>query len=77
MDDPLAYIRNTYGVPAHQGGRIRFISTNTVVRYGTITGGTHHLQVEWEDDGTEAPLHPTWHVWYLDEHGAVIWPVST
>ena len=66
--DPLQYVRTAYHVPARLGGRVQFIAADTSVRYGTIVGGTHYVRVRW-DDGTEANLHPTYHVIYLDEHG--------
>lgn len=67
----IDYIRDTYRVPARIGGRVQFIEADTAVRYGTVIRATHHLRVRW-DDGTEAWLHPTWHVTYIDEHGYLI-----
>jgi hypothetical protein len=68
--DPCAYVRNTYGVPARIGGRVRFVNTDTSVKYGTIKGATNHLSVLFDGEKRAQLLHPTWHVAYL------IWPVE-
>jgi hypothetical protein len=63
-DMSLAYIRDTYGVPANVGQRIRFTGTGGS-QEGEIVGGTSaHLMVTFAGGGGGV-LHPTWGVEYL------------
>lgn len=60
----LKYIRDTYGVAAHRGQRIRYGSSKPVE--GTILGGKHgRLRVRFDGSKKTVLLHPTWAVKYL------------
>ena len=59
-DDPLTYIRETYGVPAYVGARIKFEG-----RAGVIDGAYGaYLNVRLKGGKRNIRLHPTWHVEY-------------
>ena len=63
--DTMNYIRQTYGVPAKRGARVRYTGVGTP-RYGTIKsacGG--HLRVLLDGDSTPRRYHPTWEIQYL------------
>ena len=66
----LKYVRNTYGVPAQRGCRIRYTDEYGTVWNGRITsarGGRLHVLVDDRVPGYRGRLilHPTWHVEYL------------
>ena len=70
----MAYIRDTYGVPAK-----RFMRVVVGGRPGVISASRGaYLLVRW--DGTvgarAVPCHPTWQVRYLDRDGRQLWPVD-
>jgi hypothetical protein len=79
IEDALAYIRRTYGVPARIGVRVRYTGDPSVRPMdGTIAGAKgQYLLVDmdpyWPVEGASPTLfilHPTWDVEYLDaEHG--------
>ena len=61
----LDYIRETYGVPAEIGRRVKYGAT-----LGTIVGTDGvYLRIKldgWNDVGN---FHPTWNIDYLDGEG--------
>jgi hypothetical protein len=58
----MKHIRDTYGVPAKRGGRIRFEGRDI----GTIVAARHgRLRIRFEGQKRIAFLHPTWEVEYL------------
>lgn len=65
----LAYIRDTYGVPAKRGGRVRYTGGSKPM-LGTITGATGgHLDIRLDDVRYATPFHPTWELEYLPTPG--------
>ncbi|MDV8022318.1 hypothetical protein [Rhodococcus sp. IEGM 1330] len=68
--DALAYVRETYDVPARLGQRISFDGMFPP-REGTIVGGrAAHLKVIFDGEAGVCYLHPTWKVEYLATDGA-------
>lgn len=66
----LEYIRETYGVPAKRGGRIRYTG-NTEPIDGTITSASGpYIRVRFDDRKITVRLHPTWNIKYLTPCGA-------
>ncbi len=65
----LGYIRQTYGVPAQRGGRVKYTGDCTRrgnPRFGTITGAQGaHLRIRMDGDAFAQPYHPTWELEYL------------
>jgi hypothetical protein len=60
----LNYIRETYGVPAYRGRRIRF--THGEPREGVILSGSGpYIRVRFDGEKISKRLHPTWEVEYL------------
>lgn len=60
-------IRNTHGVPAKRGQRVRFTFENRAPRFGTIRsacGGSLYVQLD--GDSFTTGLHPTFGLEYLD-----------
>lgn len=61
----MEYIRNTYGVPAKRGRRIRYTGGDEP-RLGTITGSRNaYLRVMFDGEEFSDLLHPTCEVEYL------------
>lgn len=68
-DASLEYIRETYGVPAHRGGRVRYTGESASLE-GTITSGDGpYIRVRFDDRKMTVRLHPTWNVEYLTAAG--------
>lgn len=66
----MDYIRDTYGVPAKLGGRVRYTGA-APHREGAITGTRNaHLLIRLDGDKQARPYHPTWELTYLDAQGA-------
>lgn len=65
----LEYIRKTYKVPAHRGGRIAFTPMRgEPEQIGKITGSKgSYLRVMFESSKFSKLLHPTWEVRYLED----------
>lgn len=62
----MKYIRDTYGVPAKRGGRVRYNSAGGP-KLGTITGTTGpHIRILLDGDKVSMPFHPTWKLEYLE-----------
>lgn len=61
----LSYVREYYSVPAIRGGLVTVDG-----RQGRILSATESMFVRF-DDGTRAPVHPTWRVKYHECHEAV------
>ena len=66
----MDYIRNTYGVPAKRGMRVRYTDQAGTVWNGRITGARNQYLRVLIDDRVEGYqgrllLHPTWQVEYL------------
>lgn len=60
-------IRETYGVPAKRGQRVRFTLEGTAPRLGTIrSADSGSLYVQLDGDGFTRGLHPTCGLEYLD-----------
>jgi hypothetical protein len=74
--DPFGYIRRTYGVPAREGGRVRYmLPVRTTAeamgprayREGTIlTARNAYVLVLLDGDAFPRPFHPTWNLTYLE-----------
>lgn len=66
----LQYIRETYGVPAKRGGRVRFTPENGKKPWeGRITSADGaYLRIFRDGDVKTypAPFHPTWGITYLE-----------
>lgn len=66
----MEYIRKSYGVPAKQGGRVRYTGDkgpHKTARYGTITGAHgSHLRIRMDGDSFSNIYHPTWEIEYLE-----------
>ena len=58
------YVRNTYGVPARRGGRVR-----TSMGEGTITKADQYVWVKIDGAKFSEPWHPT-DVEYIESEGA-------
>jgi len=57
IEDNLDYIRKTYGVPAHRGGHVRYITTG---KLGIIKGSSGpHVLVLLMGEQHAKPYHPT------------------
>jgi hypothetical protein len=66
----MKYLRNTYGIPARRGGRVRFTDQDGVVWNGRITSTLGpYLRVLVDDRvpgyRRRLVLHPTWQVEYV------------
>jgi hypothetical protein len=67
----IQYIRDTYGVPAKRGGRIRFTGNDGSEYPGEgiegVIVGTRNARLRVRFDGSKRieSLHPTWMVEYL------------
>jgi len=74
----MAYVRETYGVPAKRGRRVRVWYYDSSVGWrlaaeGTITSATHHIWIKSALSGTvSGPYHPTYQVEYLSDTGKTI-----
>jgi hypothetical protein len=63
----LEYVRETYGVPAYVGGRVRYTPPSDEVLMGTITGErAGHVRVRFDGRRQAVNMHPTWCLEYLD-----------
>lgn len=61
----MAYIRNTYGVAAKRGGRVRYTG-GKVPKEGTITGTSGpHVMIRLDGEKHANRYHPTWELTYL------------
>ena len=61
----LQYIRETYNVTAHRGGRIRYTGGREP-KEGTVTRGSGpHIMVRFDGSLSSVPMHPTWEITYL------------
>lgn len=59
----MEYIRDTYGVPARLGGRVKYKG-----KPGTILGTRRqYLLIQLDGEEAKKPYHPTWEMEYLDE----------
>lgn len=66
----LDYIRQSYGVPAMKGGRVRYTGDRNGPRLGTITGASGaHVTIRLDGDKHANPFHPTWELEYLGDAG--------
>ena len=54
----LAYVRNTYGVPAKRGMRVEYCGQDNVRRRGVITSASHHVRVRLDGEKHSRPYHP-------------------
>jgi hypothetical protein len=64
----MSSIRDYYRVPARRGREIEFDGERTVIL--SADQSNMHLWIEWPaGSGKRAPIHPTWHVDYLDGEG--------
>lgn len=65
----LEYIRKTYKVPAHRGGKIFFTpQRGQLGEIGTITGSKgSYLRVMFEKSKFSKLLHPTWEIQYIED----------
>jgi hypothetical protein len=62
----MQYIRDTYGVPAKRGAKVRYTGDGGT-RVGTIVASDGaYIRVRFPQAGIVS-LHPTWKVEYLDE----------
>ena len=68
-NDGLDYLREHYNVPAKAGLRITADGKPGVI-VGPQPGAAHYLRVKF-DDGSKAPVHPTWNVDYRDRKSVV------
>ncbi len=61
-------IRESRGVPAKVGGRVRYTGgADGLARDGTITGGVGgYLQIRLDGEKHARNYHPTWKLEYLD-----------
>lgn len=58
----LKYIRDTYGVPATRGARVRYQGRFV----GVITSASGpHIKIRRDGDKHSLPYHPTWKIEYL------------
>lgn len=67
----MQWIRDHYGVPAKQGGRVEYTpcegSKDEAGKFGTITGTSGpHLLIRLDGQKNALPYHPTWQLRYLD-----------
>ena len=61
----MEYIKETYGVPAEVGGRVRYTGGKTPCE-GTIKGARNaHLKILLDGDDMSGLYHPTWELEYL------------
>jgi hypothetical protein len=61
----MQWVRDSYGVPAKRGGRVRYTGEK-VPRLGTITGTRGpYLRIRLDGDKRSMPFHPTWELEYL------------
>lgn len=62
----MEYIRETYGVPAEKGGRVKYTNGSGVATEGAITG-THAAYIKVKMDGNKLSkcYHPTYNIEYL------------
>lgn len=62
----MEYIRETYGVPAKKGGRVKYTNGSGVATEGVITG-THgaYIKVKMDGDKLSECYHPTYNIEYL------------
>lgn len=65
----MKYIRDTYGVPAKRGGRVKFTGNPyKPPQLGTITGTRgQYLKVLMDGDTIAGSYHPTWLMEYLGD----------
>jgi hypothetical protein len=83
-DYTFEYVQNAYGVPAEPGGRVRHreygFGRLVPTGQGRNSYRSHHsyLIVQFDDqDKLSGPFHPTdENLEYLNEAGAVIWPIK-
>lgn len=63
----ISQIRESRGVPAKVGGRVRYTgSANGVPREGVIVGARNgYLQIRLDGDSHAGDYHPTWKLEYL------------
>ncbi len=65
----MAYIRQSYNVPAKRGGRVLYTHA-TPHRQGTITGSRGaRLRIRLDGDTDPGIYHPTWELTYLPQEG--------
>ena len=61
----MQYMRDTYGVPAKRGMRVKYTGGKTP-RMGTITGtGGCGIMVRLDGDKISLPYHPKWKLEYM------------
>ena len=61
----MEYIKQTYGVPAEVGGRVRYTG-GKVSCEGTIKGSCNaSLEILLDGDDMSGVYHPTWELEYL------------
>lgn len=64
----MAYIRETYGVPAKRGGRVEYLASDGELMEGTITGSSGaYLLVRLDGAKYSGRYHPTWALKYLPD----------
>ena len=64
----MDYIRQAYGVPAKEGGRVKYTGDGKAgPQLGTITGARGcYLLIRLDGEDRSEPYHPTWKLEYLD-----------
>lgn len=63
--DSLAWIRDTYNVPAHIDQRVRFTGYAIPLEGRIIGAQSGHLHVLFDTEPGVVAMHPTWEVEYL------------
>lgn len=70
----MQQIRESRGVPAKRGMRVRYTGAKDGDKLGTITtarGG--YVQIRLDGEKHVHSYHPTWELDYLDDSGAILW----
>lgn len=63
----MAYIRDTYKVPAFPGGRVEYTGKDDGPVQGVITGAKNgHITIRLDGQTASRRYHPTWKLRYLD-----------
>lgn len=64
----IDYVRRYYGVPARNGGRVRYTGEGEDrPEFGTIMSASGaHLNIRLDGQKHALPFHPTWRLEYLD-----------
>lgn len=61
-NDPLSYVREMYGVPAHVGRKVLFNGEPAEI----MGGERQYVWIVMGDEREPILVHPTWHMEYLD-----------